>query len=390
MILSHRIQLDPTFKQKRYFAMAAGTARLVWNIGLAEWTRQYESGEKPNGMQLKKQFNATKYERFSWLTQIHRDAHSQPFANLQKAFAAFFKGIAKRPVFKKKGKSKDSFSVANDKFKVEGMTVVLPKIGRVRLRESLRFTGKIISATVSRTADKWFISIQVDVGNYQRNRISDETVGVDLGVKVAATLSTGESITAPKPLKSRLKKLARIQRKMSRQQKGSKNRSKTKVKLSRLHAKIANIRKDFLHKLTTNLSKNHGMIVIEDLNVKGMMANRKLSRPISDIGFFEFRRQLEYKSEIFKTQVIVADRWYPSSKTCCECGWIKKDLKLSNRVFRCESCDNVRDRDDNASQNLRSLGLRDHACGRLNNPGSNAGAESDEAGTKPCPLVGTY
>ena len=390
MILSHRIELDPTFKQKRYFAMAAGTARLVWNIGLAEWNRQYEAGDKPSGMGLKKAFNAEKYERLPWLTQIHRDAHSQPFANLDKAFKSFFKGIAKHPRFKKKGKSKDSFSVSNDKFRVEGESVVLPKIGRIRMTESLRFAGKIMSATVSRTADRWFISIQVDVGEYSKPRAGNSIIGVDLGVKVAAILSTGEQFQSPKPLKSRLKKLARVSRKLSRQVKGSRNRHKTKIKLARIHAKIANIRKDFLHKLTTSISCQNQTIVIEDLNIKGMMANRKLSRAISDIGLFEFRRQLEYKSEIFKTQVIAADRWYPSSRTCCECGWINKDLKLSDRVFRCESCDNVRDRDDNASQNLRSLGLRDHACGRLNNLDGNIEAESDEAGTKPCPPVGTY
>lgn len=392
VILSHRIQLDPTFKQRRYFAMACGTARMVWNLALAEWNRQYEAGEKPNWAKLKREFNATKYERFPWMKQIHRDAHSQPFANLDNAFKWFFKKIAKHPQFKKKGSSKDSFFVANDKLRIDGQCVVLPKIGRVRLAESLRFVGKIMSATVSRTADRWFISIQVDVSEHRKQRSGNIIVGVDLGVKTAATLSTGEKVTSPKPLKFSLKKLARIQRKFSRQKKGSKNRGKTKLKISRLHAKIANIRKDFLHKLTTRLSRENQTIVIEDLNVQGMMANRKLSCAISDIGFYEFRRQLEYKSEIYETKIVIADRWYPSSKTCSKCGWIDKKLKLFNRTFHCDSCGNKLDRDVNAAMNLRTLGLSGIACGSEGSDSSRKASVKPcrvEAGTKSCPFVGT-
>ena len=234
MILAHRIQLDPTFKQRKYFAMASGTTRLVWNIALAEWNRLYEAGEKPNGMQLKREFNATKYERFPWLKSIHRDAHSQPFANLDKAFKSFFKHTSKRPAFKKKGKSRDSFAVANDKFRIEEFSVVLPKIGRVRLTEPFRFVGKIMSATVSREAGCWFISINVDVGDYAKPRTGDAVVGVDLGIKVVATLSSGEQIQSPKPLKANLAHLKQTQRKLSRQQKGSKNRHKTKIKLAKM------------------------------------------------------------------------------------------------------------------------------------------------------------
>lgn len=336
---------------------------MVWNIALAEWNRQHESGEKPNWAKLKREFNSTKYDRFPWLKQIHRDAHSQPFSNLAKAFRLFFNKSARHPQFKKKGRSKDGFFVANDKFRLDGHYVVLPKIGYVRLTESLRYSGKIMSATVSRMADRWFISIQIDIGDHNRKRTGNDIVGVDIGIKTAATLSTGEQISSPKPLKSRLKKLARAQRKFSRQQKGSKNREKTKLKISRLHANIANIRKDFLHKLTTRFSRENQTIVIEDLNVRGMMANRKLACAISDIGFYEFRRQLEYKSEIYGTNIVIADRWYPSSKTCSECGWIDKSLKLSDRTFHCDSCGNKRDRDINAALNLRTLGLSGIACG---------------------------
>jgi len=392
VILSHRIELDVTHKQREYFVQACGTARLVWNLALAEWDRQYAAGEKPNGMNLRKQFNQTKYQRFPWLKKIHRDAHSQPFTNLQKAFVAFFKGVAKRPNFKKKGKSKDSFYVANDKIRVDGKSVILTMVGRVRTTESLRFDGRIMSAVVSRTADRWFISIQVDVGDYARQRTGDAVVGVDLGVKVAATLSTGEQLQGPKPLKMALGKLARANRELSRRKSGSKNRHKTKMKLAKLHARASRIRKDWLNKLTTRLCRENQAVAIESLNVAGMVKNRRLARAISDIGFGEFSRQMQYKSQIYGCQLIVADRWFPSSKTCSCCGSIKADLALKDRVYQCAACGLRIDRDVNAAINLRTLGLRGIACGSFDNPGESnfAVTERVEAGTKPCPLVGTH
>ena len=194
MILSHKIELDATCKQKRYFASAAGCARFVWNWAVAEWDRQYLAGEKPSGMKLKREFNAIKYDRFPWMADIHRDAHAQPFANLDKAYKMYFSSNAEKPKFKKKGKCKDSFYVANDQFRVEQKMVTLPRIGRVRMREKLRFTGKIMAATVSRTADRWFISIQVDVGEYRKPRTGDGVVGVDLGLNVTAMVSDGQRL----------------------------------------------------------------------------------------------------------------------------------------------------------------------------------------------------
>ena len=391
MILAHKIELDATFRQRRYFASAAGCARLVWNQALAEWDRQYQAGDKPSGMKLKKQFNATKYEKYPWMKTIHRDAHSQPFVNLEKAFKSWFKGISKRPTFKKKGKCRDSFYIANDKFRVEGESVVLPKIGRVRLTERLRFTGKIMGAVISRISDRWFISIQVDVGDYRKARLNDDLIGVDLGIKVAATLSTGEQLQGPKPLKAQLKRLARANRELSRRQKGSSNRRKTKLRLSKIHARISSIRKDWIHKLTTNLCRKNQTVVIENLSVKGMLKNRKLARSISDMGFGEFSRQLQYKSAIYSTNLVIADRWFPSSKTCSGCGVIKEDLKLRDRTYECDSCGLSIDRDLNAAINLRALGLRDHAHGRLDNlkQSNLIGTESVEVRTNKCPQVGT-
>lgn len=363
MQIAHRIQLDPTAKQREYFSRACGTARMVWNHALAEWNRQYQAGEKPSGMKLKKEFNAIKYTKYPWLKGVHRDAHSQPFADLQESFRRFFKKQAKRPKFKSRGKRRDSFAVANDKFRVDGKRVRLPIIGWVRMREALRFEGKINSATVSRTADRWFISIQVQIPDPIPAQKPDLTVGVDLGVKVLATLSSGEVIDNPRPLARCLKQLARCNRKLARSQKGSKRREKTKRRLQRIHARVANVRKDALHKLTTRLCKDNSCVVIEDLNVKGMLANRKLARAISDVSFGEFRRQMNYKSKLYGCDIVVVDRWFPSSKMCCGCGHIKPDLKLSDRTYRCESCGITVDRDLNAALNLRSAGLADHARG---------------------------
>ena len=197
MILSHRITLDPTDQQRHYFARAAGCARFVWNAGLAEWNRRYEAGEKTNANEIKKDFNEFKYEAFPWMTGIHRDAHSQPFANLQNAFAGFFKKTGAHPKFHRKGQ-RDSFYVANDKLTVEPGRVRLPVIGWVRMTEKLRFDGEVTGAVVSRTAQRWFVAIQVDVGEYKKPRTGNAVIGVDVGINKAVVLSTGEKIDAPK------------------------------------------------------------------------------------------------------------------------------------------------------------------------------------------------
>lgn len=392
MILSHKIELDVTCKQRRYFASAAGCSRFVWNLAVAEWERQYAAGEKPSGMKLKREFNADKYERWPWLATIHRDAHAQPFANLDKAYNGWFKKIAQKPRFKKKGRCKDSFAVANDKFRMDGKAVVLPKIGRVRLRESLRFTGKIMGATVSRTADRWFIAIQVDVGEYRKPRVADGIVGVDLGLNVTAMVSDGQRLIGPKALLNSLKQLRLASRSHSRKQKGSKNRKKASQRLARIHAKVANVRNDWLNKATTKLASENQAVYFEKLSVKNMVKNRKLSRSISDAGWSEMTRQASYKSEIYGGTFHQIDRWFPSSKLCRKCGQIKKDLKLSDRLYLCDGCGHEEDRDLNAAHNILAAGLAVIAHG----PGSSgvrcktkAKLCREEVRTMTCPQVDT-
>ena len=357
MILTHKIELDATCKQKRYFASASGCARFVWNWALAEWERQYASGEKPSGRKLLKEFNATKYEKFPWMRNLHRDSNSRPFANLDLAYKRYFRKISNKPGFKRKGKCKDSFYVANDQLRVERNTVVLPRIGRVRMREELRFTGKIMSATVSRAANRWFIAIKVDVGEHRKPRTADGFIGVDLGLTVTAMASDGQCFTGPKALKVSLKKLKRASRQHSRKKKGSNSRKKAAVRLSRINARIANIRRDWQHKVTTKLASENQAVYFESLAVKNMMKNRKLARAISDAGWYELIRQALYKSVIYGGECRQIDRWFPSSKVCRKCGQINGDLKLSDRVFNCDGCGHSEDRDLNAAKNICTAGL---------------------------------
>ncbi len=293
MILAHRIALDPNRHQREQFARAAGCARFTWNWSLAVWQRQYEAGEKPTAGKLKRQFNTIKGEQFPWIYDSPKDANQQVFRQLGDAFQRFFRGQAGYPRFKKKGTAQDSFYVSNDKFELQGKRVRLPKIGWVKMREALRFSGKIVSATVSRTVDRWSIAIQVEIETLpEASETQAGVVGVDLGVKDLATLSTGEYIEGPKPLRHALAKLRRFNRQLARRVKGSANWYKTKAKLARLHARMADIRRDAVHKLTTHLCRDFDRVVIEDLHVKGMVRNRRLSRAISDMGLGMFRRQM--------------------------------------------------------------------------------------------------
>jgi putative transposase len=352
---THKIALDPTIRQEAYFRRCCGVARFTFNWALSEWKKQYAAGGKPSGSSLKKQFNALRHIDFPWTGEVLRDATAQPFVNVQRAYQNFFEKRGKYPKFKKKG-IHDSFYVANDKFNIDGNSIQIPRIGWVKMHESLRFEGKILSAVVSRTAHRWFVAIAVDVPKILTTSENQAVVGVDLGIKSLATLSTGEKFEAPRPLKKSLQKLQRLSRQLSRKQRGSNRRWKAKQKVARLHYRLACVRNDALHKLTTGLVARFGVVVIEDLNVRGMVQNRHLSRAIADVGFGEFRRQLEYKMAASGGRLVVADRWYPSSKTCSNCGFKLDILSLGTREWACPACGISHDRDINAAINLEKLG----------------------------------
>ncbi|QGU33273.1 RNA-guided endonuclease InsQ/TnpB family protein [Thermochromatium tepidum] len=362
MLIAHRIALDPNNVQATYFARAAGTARSAYNWALAEWKRQYEAWKadpslpKPSQQSLRRQLNAIKREQFPWMLEVTKNAPQMAIIQLGQAFQNFFAGRARYPQFRKKGVH-DRFTLTNDQFDIDGCRIRIPHLGWVRMRESLRFAGKLMSATVSRVADRWFVSITVDTPDTSHLPKAENqgAAGVDLGVSALATLSTGETIPGPKPHKALLDRLRRLSRSLSRKQKGSANRKKARARLAKLHARIANIRSDALHKLTTNLTRRFHTICIENLNVRGMMKNRHLARSIADMGFFEFRRQLEYKAAMRGGVVVVADRFFASSKTCSACGHKLDDLPLSVREWTCPDCGSIHDRDANAAINLKKV-----------------------------------
>jgi putative transposase len=372
MLIAHRIALDPNNVQATYLARAAGTARFAYNWALAEWKRQYEacksnnSSPKPSQMALRRQLNAIKREQFPWMLEVTKNAPQMAIIQLGAAFRNFFAGRARYPQFRKKGVH-DRFTLTNDQLDIDASRIRIPNLGWVRMRETLRFAGKIISATISRVAERWFVSIAVDTqdDSHLPKAENQGAAGVDLGVSALATLSTGETILGPKPHKALLARLRRCSRSLSRKVKGSANRKKAKIKLSRLHARIANIRSDALHQLTTDLTRRFHTIGIEDLNVRGMLRNRHLARSIADMGFFEFRRQLQYKAAMRGGQVAMADRFFASSKTCSGCGHKLESLPLSVREWTCPQCGAVHDRDVNAAINLKNMAVSStvSACG---------------------------
>jgi putative transposase len=351
--LSHKICLDPTFKQITYFNKACGIARFTWNWALAKWESNYKEGKKTNALELKKEFNSLKEEQFSWVYEVTKYASQQPFIYLQRSFQGFFNKRTKYPKYKKKG-IHDSFYIGGDQLKIIGKKVKIPNLGWVRLREPLRFEGKINGATISRSGDRWFISVSVETDYHPALCESQASVGVDLGIKNLATLSDGKTLSNPQPLRNKLRRLKRLQRQLSKRKIGSQNRIKIKKKISKLHHRISNIRSDNLHKLTTQLTENYKKIVIEDLDVSSM-AKHQLARSIMDSGWYEFRRQLNYKANLRGNLVFIADKWYASSKRCSSCGHCKTELLLSERIYRCSQCHMEKDRDLNAAICLEQL-----------------------------------
>lgn len=370
MYRSHKIRLYPNNVQETYFKKACGVARFTYNWGLAEWKQMLEAGEKVSTNILSKKLNSIKREQFPWMLEVTKcAAQSAIQGNLDAAFNNFFRGLKQGkkigfPKFKKKG-HRDSFTF--DFVELKDGFVRVPKLGWVRLAENLRFEGKVLSGTVSRTADKWYISINVELTDPEIPEREFKAVGVDLGVKTLATMSDGTSVVGSKASRKYAKQLKRLNQSLSRKQgarkgeKKSANFVKTKQKLQRLYAKMANIRKDETHKLTTQLVQNYTLIGIEDLNVSGMLKNHRLARSVSDMTFFEFRSQLEYKAKTAGTQIVVANQWFPSTQLCSNCGCRREGeekLTLGDRTYECKDCGFICDRDLNAAINLREYALK--------------------------------
>ncbi|MBE9214907.1 transposase [Plectonema cf. radiosum LEGE 06105] len=355
MLLSIKTKLKLSKKQKLIMSKHAGISRFTYNWGLATWNNLYKDGLKPNKYLLKKFFNNHGKPELTWIKEkgICQKITQYAFDNLGTAFDRFFQKKADYPKFKKKGKN-DSFTIdaGGKPIPVGGKSIKLPTIGWVRTYEGLPHTT-CKSITISRTANSWFIAFAYEQSHEPTVKEHD-IVGVDLGVKVLATLSTGVVFPNPKHYKKHLDKLKRLSRTFARKFKGSNNRYKAKIQLRLHHAHIANLRKNTLHQITTYLCKNHAKIVVEDLNISGMLSNHNLAQVIADCGFYEFKRQLEYKAKKFGCEIIIASRWFPSSKTCSNCGHIQ-DMPLKERTYDCKNCGHSIDRDLNAAINLSRL-----------------------------------
>ncbi|AOX04594.1 transposase [Moorena producens PAL-8-15-08-1] len=349
--------------QKTLMAKHAGYSRWVYNWGLALWQQAYSEGLKPSASKLRKLFTNHVKPQYPWMNQLSSKVYQYAFIDLGEAIARFFKGNGGYPRFKKKG-AHDSFTIDNSgaPIKLSGCKHKLPLLGWVRTYEPLpEVTTKKI--TISRQADGWYLSFHY---GHEPNPTPKQidVVGVDLGVKALAVLSTGEIICGSKPYRQAKKQLARCQRDLSRKVKGSQNWYKAVNRLAKKHQRVANIRKDTLHKLTAYLAKNHGTVAIEDLNVSGMMANHRLAGSVADQGFYEFKRQLEYKCEWYGSKLVIVDRFYPSSQLCSSCGHRQK-MTLKIRTYNCPKCGLSLDRDLNAAINLKNaVGSMVSACGR--------------------------
>ncbi|WP_414622908.1 RNA-guided endonuclease InsQ/TnpB family protein [Calothrix sp. CCY 0018] len=360
MLLSIKVELIPNNKQISAFKKASGVARHAYNWANAifkDILRRSETDKLlklPSSIDLHKKLVAEVKSVLPWYYQTNKNVPQQALKDLRTAWDRFFKKLTKQPRFKKKGKH-DSFylesgSKAKPMIQNDGKRVKLPSIGWVRLTEALpvRATHNCV---ISRTADKWFIAIKYEVEkpSIEADRPS---IGVDIGIKELAVCSNGKVFKNPKAYRRMSKRLKRLQRSVSKKKFSSNNRKKALTKLRLLHARIANIRKDAIHKLTTYLAKNHSIIKIEDLSVKAFLKNHRLAGAVADCGMYEFKRQLEYKTEKFSSQLIEVSRIFPSSQICSNCGKHRHKMPLKERVYVCPECGHREDRDLNASKNI--------------------------------------
>jgi putative transposase len=356
-----------------YFAQAVGTARFSYNWALAKWKELYKQDVKGlSGYTLDKEFNKIKKEEFPWVKEVSKQVTQASIQNLGKAFKGFFNGKG-YPKFKKKGVSKESFYVGLNNSKVVGKFLRIPRFkSSIRMAEEVRFSGKIKSAVISKDSDgNWYASFGIELDEsytYPHKCESQARVGVDLGIKTLAVCSDGTRFENPKSYRTHEKKIKSLNQSFSRKKKGSSNRVKARIKLACVHARIRRIRLDAIHKVTTSIVKRFKVICIEDLNVKGMLKNHCLAKSISDASFFEIRRQLAYKSKLSGSELVIVNRFFPSSKLCSDCGHKMDEFDLSIREWICPECGVVHDRDLNAAQNLEKWVAQGHgetknACG---------------------------
>ena len=377
-----KVALDPTPAQERLMLSHAGAARFAYNAGLAHVKAALEAGEKPewsyfsliNWWNANKGTLAVDADGVPWWRENSKEAASSGLRALASALLNWSKSRkGKRkgrrvgfPKFKGKGREIPRFAYSTSRpsdgglIKGDPKALWLPRIGRVHCLENVtaRVDGaRVIRMTISRRAGRWYAALTVERDEPTTKKApKGGAVGIDLGVKTLATLSDGTIVPNPHSLAADEQRLKRAQKALSRKKMGSKRRAKARERVARIHARIANRRNDTLHKLTTRLAQTYSDISIEDLNIAGMVKNHHLAKAISDASFYELRRQLEYKTAKTGAKLHFVDRWYPSSKTCSNCGSVKTKLSLTERTYKCEHCGLVIDRDLNAAINIMVAG----------------------------------
>jgi putative transposase len=381
VIQAYRFALDPTPRQRRALASHCGAARYAYNWSLELVKARLDQRQTDPSVavpwtlyELQREWNRTKHQVAPWWPENSKEAYKSGLDGVARALKNWSDSRSGRrngrpvgfPRFKKKGRARDAcrFTTGQIKVLADRRHIQLPRVGVLKTHESTRklarrleqSSARIMSATITRTADRWHVSFTVEVQRHIPSGSGRTTVvGVDVGIRQLAVLSNGAMAANPNALQHSLRKLRRLNRELHRRMQDSKRRRQTRYRLARIHARVAAVRRDALHKLTTDLATNHGTVVIEHLNVAGMMRNRRLARALADTGMSELRRQLSYKTIWYGSKLVLADPFYPSSKTCSACGWVRAKLSLAERTFNCEVCGLVLDRDLNAARNLAKL-----------------------------------
>lgn len=392
---SYKTQIKVNNKESSLLLGYAGIKRFAWNWALA---RVQAKELPPNAMKIHKAWNEWKKENISWWSEYSKAAPQEAFRDLQQAFTRFFSGLKGKgprvgsPKFKSRHKSRKTFRLTGS-IRVEQGRIKVPRIGWLRLYEKgyIPVGAKVTSVTISERAGRWFLSANVQTEQETPTpSVKGEVLGVDLGIKTLAVCSDEQEFENPKALRRMEKRLARLQRRFARQEKGSKRRERIRKRIADLHYRISCIRADSIHQATTQITrtKDLSVVVLEDLNVSGMVKNRCLSKAISDASLSEFRRQSEYKAERMGLEVVLADRFYPSSKRCSGCGHKKDSLSLSERTYACGVCGLVLDRDLNAALNLRDWYLNlectdsSAGCGRGGDVSLDAACGNEQTSVK--------
>lgn len=368
VLRAFKTELDLNNVQKTECTRHAGAARFAYNWGLTRKKEAFANGQKASSaMDLHRELNALKKTELPWMYEVSKCAPQEALRDLDKAFAHFFRRVKEKragknikagfPRFKSKKNGLGSFRLTGA-IHVFEQAIQLPRLGVLRLKERGYLPTNsvhILSATVSEKAGRWFVSLQVEMEFPDPIVVQEKpAAGLDFGIHRLAQVSDGMYFENPRALKRNLTRLKCLQRVVSRRQKGSANRKKAVRQLAQAHFRVANIRKDSLHQASTLLTKTKSALVVENLNVSGMLKNHHLAQAIADVGMYEFRRQLQYKGEWYGCKILLADRFYPSTKRCSQCGQTQ-EVSLSEREYHCPACGLVVDRDLNAAINLEQL-----------------------------------